>query len=153
MSYPHVLSGLTAREAITDTLYRAVNGLDTANSALFNSALTDDSVFDLNGTVSSGREEIRTGIYEKVAHLDTTHFITNVRVNVKDGADVAKMTATALAQHFRPKQGNVPGATHFLGGSQYDIDLVKDAADGLWKAKHWKMTITWSEGDYAVFQG
>lgn len=73
---------LSSREAITDAIYRAVVGLDTNDADLFNSALTDDGVLDLIGWVLEGREAIGSQCFDAVSKLDTTHFITNTRINV-----------------------------------------------------------------------
>ena len=41
---PRSLNNLTVREAIADTLYRYIIGLDTANATLFDSAFTVDAL-------------------------------------------------------------------------------------------------------------
>lgn len=155
MSLPTSLSSLGVREAITDAVYRCVLGLDTDDKALFDSAFTPDASFDLNGNVMSGLDAIHTGCYDSVSKLDTTHFISNVRVNVRDDGDstTASMTASALAQHYRRKQGTEAGATRLLTGSLYFLELVKDGEDGLWKIKHWKLQLVWTEGDWGVMTG
>ena len=153
MTLPASLASVTVREAVTDAIYRAVLGLDNADKALFDSAFTKDAIFDLNGDVQSGLDAIHTGCYDGISKLDTTHFITNVRVNVKDGDSTASMTTSALAQHYRTKQGMQADATRLLTGSLYSIDLVKDGKDGLWKMKSWKMKVIWTEGDWGVLTG
>ncbi|KAI9732029.1 MAG: hypothetical protein M1818_007624 [Claussenomyces sp. TS43310] len=151
-SLPSALPSLSVREAIADALYRGVVGLDTANDALFDSAFTQDAVLDINSMVMNGLSAIHTGCYDTIAKLDTTHFITNVRVNVKDGESKASMTASALAQHYRHGQGLESGAVHLLTGGLYYLDLMKDE-DGLWKATNFKMRSTWAEGDRTVATG
>ncbi|KAK9491202.1 hypothetical protein V1508DRAFT_226766 [Lipomyces doorenjongii] len=153
MALPSALPSLGVREAITDALYRCVIGLDTADVALFDSGFTQDASFDLNGDVMEGLSAIHTRCYDFIATLDTTHFITNVRVDVKDGESKASMTASALAQHYRHKQGREPGATRFMTGSLYFVDCVKDGEDGLWKIKHLKLQSIWTEGDPGVMTG
>ena len=154
MALPASLPSLGVREAITDAIYRCVLGLDTDDKALFDSAFTPDASFDLNGKVMSGLDAIHTGCYDPISRLDTTHFISNVRVNVReDGDSTASMTASALAQHYRHKQGTEPGATRFLTGGLYFLELVKDGQDGLWKIKHWKLQPVWTEGDRGVMTG
>ncbi|KAK9317837.1 hypothetical protein V1522DRAFT_409055 [Lipomyces starkeyi] len=153
MALPSALPSLGVREAITDALYRCVIGLDTADVALFDSAFTQDASFDLNGKVLDGLNAIHTGCYDFIAKLDTTHFITNIRVDVKDGESKAYVTASALAQHYRPQQGREPGATRLMTGSLYFLDCVKDDKDGLWKVTHWKLKSIWTEGDWGVMTG
>ena len=101
----------------------------------------------------SGLDAIHTGCYDTISKLDTTHFISNLRVNVQDGDPAASMTTSALAQHYRHKQGTEAGATRLLTGSLYFLDLVKDDQDGLWKIKHWKLQLVWAEGDWGVMTG
>ena len=153
MALPTSLSSLGVREAITDALYRGVLGLDTNDKALFDSAFTQDASFDLNGSVMSGLEAIHTGCYDTISKLDTTHFISNVRVNVRDGDSTASMTTSALAQHYPHKQGTEPGAKRLLTGSLYFLELVKDDKDGLWRIKDWKLQLIWAEGDWGVMTG
>ncbi|KAF6220921.1 hypothetical protein HO133_002601 [Letharia lupina] len=153
MAYPSSLASLQVREAISDALYRCVLGLDTANKHLFDSAFTHDASFDLNGTVMSGLDAITTGCYDSISKLDTTHFMSNVRVDVGAGTPTASMTASALAQHYRSKQGTEPGAPRLLTGSLYSLDLLEDDKDGLWKIKHWKLHLVWAEGDWGILTG
>ena len=154
MALPFALPSLSVREAITDALYRCVNGLDTADTALFDSAFTQDAIFDLNGdNVMEGLDAIHTGCYDRVAKMDTTHLMSNVRVNIIDGESKASLTASGLAQHYRLGQGREPGATRFLTGCFYFLDCVKDEKDGLWKIKHWRLKIIWTEGDVGVVTG
>ncbi|KAE8137982.1 hypothetical protein BDV38DRAFT_282591 [Aspergillus pseudotamarii] len=150
MSYPTKLPTLTTREAITDTLYRCVGGLDTADTALFDSAFTKDATFDLNGRLLESLDSIHKDCYDKISKLDTIHYMSNVRVNVKDGEEKGSLTASALAQHYRPGEGIQSGTKYFLAGSFYEMDVVRDEGDGLWKIRHWKLKIVWAEGDWGV---
>jgi hypothetical protein len=71
MSRPHILSGLSDREAITDALYRAVLGFDRNDVSILNSAVVgQDVVFDLNGSISNGLDAIRTNVLEFVGPMD-----------------------------------------------------------------------------------
>lgn len=146
------LSGLTTREAIQDAIFRAVTAIDIDDLALFDSAFTRDTVFDLAGYRMDGIEAVTNGCFHGVAKLDTTHFINNIRIDVKEGATTAKLTATALAQHYRPGEGVKPGSERFLAGSLYDIDLVKES-DGVWRIKVWNLKIVWGEGDRSIVAG
>ncbi|QIW98632.1 hypothetical protein AMS68_004150 [Peltaster fructicola] len=142
---------LTVREAIKDAVYRAVTGIDKDDKELFDSAFTEGAVFDLNGTRSEGLAAIHTNMFNHISKLDTTHFITNERVQV-DKADnrTAVLSSHALAQHYRPGQGTEPGAKRLLTGSLYDLDLVEDPKDGLWKITVWKMKLIWVDGDMSI---
>lgn len=146
-SLPAVLSpALSDREAVADALYRCVNGLDTGDLALFDSAFIEDASFCVNGRTSKGFDAIHSECFSLVSRLDTTHFITNLRVNI-DG-NKAKLTASALSQHFRLHKGMEPDQTRLLAGSLYWADLVKEGE--LWKIEIIQMKSTWAEGDWSV---
>lgn len=149
---PAALQSLSVREAVTDAIYRAVLGLDTDDIALFDSAFAPDGKFEIVGrpVKGQGHDELHKSVFNFISELDTTHFISNVRVEVKDGANTAYMTASALAQHYRPGEGNKPDTKRFLAGSQYWMDLVKVETEGLWKIADWKSKVVWSEGDSSV---
>jgi hypothetical protein len=153
MSHAHILTSLTEREAITDALYRAIIGFDSNDVAILNSAFSGEDVdIVFNANPISGLDAVRTQLLDFVGPMDTTHMINNVRVDVKDGASTASLTAYALAQHCPPGRGNEPDGPKFLAASEYFIDLVKDKSDGVWKIKKWAMKIIWSQGDASVMQ-
>jgi hypothetical protein len=153
MSYPHILASLTQREAITDALYRALIGFDENDLSIFNSAFIGQDVdFEFRGNVIHGLDTLRTRFLDFVGPMDTTHMISNVRVDVKDGASTAYLTANALAQHCPPGKGEELDGPKYLAASRYFIDLVKDESDGLWKIKKWAMKIVWTQGDASVMQ-
>ena len=128
-------------------------GLDTGDTLLFDSAwVADGCTFDLNGTVLSGLDAIHSDCYNHISKLDTTHTVSNIRINVEEGdnAKEASMTATGVAQHYREGEGLKPDAPRLLAGSQYMLDLVKDGKDGVWRIKHMKLKIVWAEGDWTI---
>ncbi|KUI55847.1 hypothetical protein VP1G_03183 [Cytospora mali] len=150
---PKLSPPLNDREAINDAIYRAVVGLDTNDVNLFDSAFTEEGSFDLNGKVMEGREAIHSQCFDFISKLDTTHFITNTRININEGGSTASATASALAQHYRGGQGADPAASRFLSGVLYWMDLVKDEKDGLWKVECWRLRSVWGEGDSGVMTG
>lgn len=154
-SLPASLSpALTGREAIADAVYRFLLGLDTSDSALFNSAFLPESTFELNGRVHEGLSAIHTGCFEPIAKLDTTHFVTNIRINIADGGAEAALTASGLAQHYREGKGMEADQPRLLGGALYYADLVRDEGEGgLWRIKAFKMNTTWVEGDWGILRG
>ncbi|KAL7916786.1 hypothetical protein GGI35DRAFT_49365 [Trichoderma velutinum] len=154
MSLPIDLTpALSEREAIVDAINRCVLGLDSADSALFRSAFTENAVADLNGTIMDGQDAIYSQLYELIAKLDTTHFITNMRINVTDSGSKASAMCSALAQHYRGGMGLEAGATYLLVGSLYWLDLARDDKDGLWKIETWRLKPTWHQGDWGVMTG
>ena len=151
-SLPATLSPpLTEREAVTDTLYRCIHGLDTNDKALFESAFTPNASFTVNGRNAQGLSALHDNCFTPVSKLDTTHFMTNMRINIDTNGTKVSMTCTALSQHFRKGKGLQPGQPKLLAGSLYYFDFVK-ASDGTWKIEDWKAKSTWAEGDWAVVQ-
>lgn len=151
MTQPIALASLEAKDAIADALYRAVIGLDSNDRTLWESGwIKNEAVFDMNGNVMTGMDAINGNIFTHVGPLETTHMINNVRVDHKNGADQAYMTAYAIAQHYRPGEGMNPGTKGLLSGASYFIDVVKDSGDGLWKIKKWTMKLIWVDGDMSI---
>ncbi|KAH8432796.1 nuclear transport factor 2 family protein [Aspergillus melleus] len=145
---------LTGRDAIADALYRCVIGFDTGDTALFDSAFLLDSTFEINGRVLSGLPEIHTGCFDPISKLDTTHFISNIRINIEDNGTEASLTASSIAQHYRAGKGMEADQPRLLGGSLYYVDLVKREEDGgLWRIKAIKINSTWVEGDWGIIKG
>jgi len=156
MNHPIALSSISPREAAVDPLYRFVNGLDANNHELLESSMVEgkDTAFVILGSRSvEGTDAIKEYIYDKVMPLHTTHFITNVRVDLKDGADTAYVTATALAYHYKPEDAFLPESKAYATAGLYALDVVKDGSAGLWKIKKWTLKLNWTEGDRSVMMG
>lgn len=152
MNNPIKVKTFTTSEAIIDPLYRAVIGLDTNNLPLFESSFINkkDAVFEMDGYAMEGFDTIHDKMFKFIGPLDTTHFITNTRVQLEDGANEAVVTAYALAQHYKTGEGPDPATKRLLSGSMYQVDVVRDEIDGLWKIKRWTMKIVWVEGDRSI---
>ena len=149
--YPHNLTGLTEREAITDVLYRVIIGFDSNDFSFIESAFAgEDAVVDFNGKTIPGLSAVKNAIFATVGPLDTTHNLSNIRVDVKDGANTASLTAVAIAQHAPTGTGPNPAGKKFLAGSQYWIDLVKEEGSREWKIKKFTTKIMWTQGDPSV---
>ncbi|EME88435.1 uncharacterized protein MYCFIDRAFT_123040, partial [Pseudocercospora fijiensis CIRAD86] len=140
------------KDAILDTLYRAclsydINSVDLHDSAFVNSP---ETTFEMSGLATyKGLDEIRK-LHANVGPLDTTHLVTNPRiVEFSDAQGTARLTASALAQHFRTGEGNLGDARKFMTGSLYDMDLVREG-EGVWKVMHFRMKVVWMEGDQSV---
>jgi SnoaL-like domain len=154
MSYPITLTSLAAREAISDALYRAITGFDHNDVSIFNSAFAgEDAIMELREDetkIIRGLSAIRTEVLGPVGPMDTTHMISNMRIEVKDGANTASLTAYALEQHCPPGKGKDPNGPKYLVGAEYFIDMVRDEEDGLWKIKKWVLEVIWHQGDPSV---
>ncbi|KAI8949129.1 hypothetical protein F4801DRAFT_554449 [Xylaria longipes] len=152
---PAALPGLTDRESITDTLYRAVLAFDHGDDALLRSAVTEDVTAEMpNSPPTSSIPALKAAVFDRVAYgIDTTHFLSNIRISVESGASTAQASCSALAQHVRKGKGFEPGPHKFTSGGLYLCDLVKEEASGLWKIKAWKFNLVWVDGDRAVMTG
>jgi hypothetical protein len=146
------LTALTPREAVADALYRAVLGIDSNNRELFESAcLKDESM-----TFSAGQFNLKgwsqiSDLFVTLSKVVTTHITSNIRVEVKD--DTASMTASAVAYHVKEDEAFKPEDTSYTAYNLYDIDLVKDDDDGLWKIKRWEIKALWTTGHASVVYG
>jgi hypothetical protein len=153
MSHPQTLTGLTEREAIADAMYRVIIGFDKNDVPMFNSAFADnDVVLVFRGTKIKGVDCIKAQLLDFVGPMVTTHMISNVRVDLKEGAKTASLTAFALAQHCPPGRGEEMDGPKYLAASEYFIDVLKDETDGIWKIKKWTAKLIWTQGDASVMQ-
>ncbi|KAL2871642.1 nuclear transport factor 2 family protein [Aspergillus lucknowensis] len=152
-SLPAVLSpALSDREAITDAIHRFPASPDTNDRALFESAFTRTATFEINGAVSEGLPALLTNCYSPLSRLDTTHFLTNVRVNIAGDNTTAAATAAALSQHYKGGKGMEAGQPALLVGSLYYVEFVKEE-DELWRMERFRMKTTWSDGDWGIING
>jgi hypothetical protein len=152
-----LLSNLTPREAVADTLHRCILGLDSNNRALLESAClkSHEMTFTYG---QSGNQATLTGydaispMFDRVFGLTTTHIASNIRVELEDDkADMARMTAHVISYHVREEEAFVEADTSYTASSLYDIEVVRDDNDqGLWKIKTWKATMLWTTGDIKV---
>ncbi|EKV11921.1 hypothetical protein Pdw03_6904 [Penicillium digitatum] len=150
-SLPAILTpALSSRDAIADAIYRCVLGLDTNDSALFDSAFTSTATLSINDKISSGLPAIHTDCFDVISKLDTTHYVTNIRINIADSGVKAVATASVIAQHYGSGKGLQPNQPRLLAGALYYVDLVKDDSSELWKIETFKMTRSWAEGDWGV---
>jgi hypothetical protein len=150
------LTSLTPREAVTDVVLCMLHGLDRNDLDVFSAAFTgEDAVLELNGggqTLLHSRSAIVERVFNPIGPMDSTHMISNVRVDVKDGADSAFLTCFVLAQHAAPGKGREFDAPKYMVGGDYAIELVKDGADGAWKIKKFVLEVLWNQGDPVVMQ-
>lgn len=151
MSHTLLSTTLAPHEAVADALHRCVLGIDSNNRALFESSClqTEEMAWTGNGINISGWTAIND-FFSKLFVLVTTHNISSIRVDLKDGASEAHLTAHAISYHVRPEDAFKPEDTSYTASSLYDIDLVKDAGDGLWRIKRWGANVLWTTGDRSV---
>ncbi|KAL2836898.1 hypothetical protein BJX68DRAFT_274314 [Aspergillus pseudodeflectus] len=151
----------TVREAVTDAITRFLVGLDTSDKSLFESAFTPTATLSTNGNVFQGLPAIITGCYDLIGKLDTTHFLTNVRINVEEGegGKRARVTASVLSQHYRPGEG-LRGAGNgkdaLVMGSLYWVEVVRDEEEGegeFWRVQHLTLQSMWADGEWWILKG
>lgn len=149
---PVALQSLTTREAITDAVLRALWGIDTNDHALWTSAWIRDkaaATFSFNGAAMIGMDAIDDGIFKRIGPAATTHAISNVRVDVPEGADTAYLTAYQLAQAYRAGEGRDLKSEHFQEGALCAVDLVADGE--VWRIRKWAVEAVWCDGQPSVF--
>ncbi|KAH3684924.1 hypothetical protein WICPIJ_004103, partial [Wickerhamomyces pijperi] len=129
--------------AVADALYRYLLGCDTSNVELFDSSFTENSTFTLNGQSSKGLAEIRANVYDRISKLDTTHSLTNIRINIESSEVDASITANAISQHYRQGKGLAPGESSLLVGTLYNGTLTRDKGSSLWKIKDLSIKMIW----------
>ncbi|KAH8801792.1 hypothetical protein F5884DRAFT_807864 [Xylogone sp. PMI_703] len=153
MSYPHALSSLTPREAVADGLYRALLAFDRNDPTLLKSAIAGEDIL-----LKSGDREvtslavIEAELFAHIGSMDTTHTPSNIRIDLKEGGKIASLTANAVAQHCPPGRGREPDGPKYLVGGEYQIELILDEVDGLWKIRKWIMNVIWSQGDASIME-
>jgi hypothetical protein len=154
MTSAYTLTGLSPREAVADALHRCVLGLDRNDRDLFESAcVKDESMTVSAGPVTLNGWETINGYFQRVFAVITTHMISNIRVELKEGADTASMTAHAMSYHLKEETAMTLEDASYRAASLYDIDLVRDSGDGLWKIKKWDIKVLWTTGDIKVLHG
>jgi hypothetical protein len=149
---------LTDRAEIAETFYRYAAGLDLGDAALLESVLTEDAVIDLTAAttklgldfpVLAPREVVVGALIGAVGPLDTSHSITNLRIEL--AGDTATVRCYAQAQHYLPGEGPQPSRTrHALMMGRYDAELARDGERG--DGQHWRIRrllidLAWFDGD------
>jgi ketosteroid isomerase-like protein len=152
----HALKEIWDRVEITDAIYRYTAALDYGDAALMESALTEDAVVDLTPFTSkvgldfpvlAPREVVVGALIGAVGPLDTSHLVSNVRVEVS--GDTATARCYAQAQHFLPGQGPLPDQTrHALAMNRYTAHLARDGQR--WRISRLVIDNAWFEGDPQV---
>lgn len=153
MTLPASLGGLTTREAIIDALYRLLRGLDCGEIDLLYSAVTEDIDLQIIGDADhsmTGLSAVKAKLFDVVAPMDSSHVVSNVRVDVKEGASNATLQCYCSAQHCPPGRGKEPDGPKFMGTVDFTIDLVLERSSGLWKVKKWVLDPLWLQGDRSV---
>ena len=148
------LEQLLDREEVIDALYRFGLGQDLRDRELFASAFAVDAVLDfrpaatkcgLDIPLMEGRDTIVGTILDPATRIDTTHVVSNARVEL-DG-DTARLTAIVEAQHL-PKDDH---SRHALLKNLYAVEAVRDGSR--WVMRHVHIDNVWFTGDPRVIAG
>ncbi|KAI8317062.1 hypothetical protein K4K59_011866 [Colletotrichum sp. SAR11_240] len=127
-----MFNGLTPREAIADAPYRIMSAFEENYASLLPSAMTPDGGLTINGNDVSGFENVKAHSLSTVGPMDTTHFATNIRIDVADNdAAIATLTANTLARHFPRGNGLGSSERRLFGGSKHVMEFSKDENDEL----------------------
>ncbi|WP_240543036.1 nuclear transport factor 2 family protein [Solihabitans fulvus] len=142
------------RAEVVDALYRFGLGQDIRDRELFASSFAVDAELDfrpvatkfgLSFPLMTGRESIVDTILGTLASIDTTHVVTNPRVEL--AGDTARLTAIVEAQHL-PSEDH---SRHLLLKNRYAVDLVRDG--DRWVMRRVHIDKVWHTGEPAVLFG
>ena len=143
---------ITDRAEITDAIYRYGAGLDFGDAALMESALTEDAVVDLTAATAklgldfpalAPRDTVVGALTAYVGPLDTSHVITNVRIEIT--GDTATARCYAQANHYLPGEGPRPDLTrHALMMNRYTAEMARDGEH--WRIRRLDIDCAWFEG-------
>ncbi len=145
---------LADKAAVADALLRFANGMDTDEADLIRSAFTEDAAADFTAAATrlgigfpllEGQDAIVAGLTQFVGNLDTSHSVTNVRIEL-DG-DTASMYALVEAQHLPLGVRD----RHLLMKNRYVMVARREAAD--WRLTHMAIDNIWADGDISVVGG
>ena len=139
------------RVAIADVLYRFGAGQDLKDRMLFESAFTPTAELDfvqparrlgIELPVFKGRDAIVSSIMSTVSQLDTTHTVTNSRIDL-DGRQAA-LFALVEALHL-PRSDH---SRHLLLKNFYWATLLSGKAG--WQIEYLRIENVWMDGDPRV---
>jgi len=139
------------RLEIIDALYRFAAGQDLRDIPLFTSAFAADAELDfvqpaakfgVHLPVFEGCENITASIFAAIAELDTTHTVTNTRVEINK--DQASLFALVEAQHL-PRMDH---SNYLLLKNFYWVQLRR--TEKSWVITHMRIQNVWHSGDPRV---
>ena len=139
---------------IADALYRFGAAIDSNSEELLVSALAPDAIVDMTPgnklwrlklPVFQGRDIVIQALKNSVCLFDTTHVVTNTRIEIN--GDTAKLYAIVEAQHLPPDDHS----RHCLMKNQYDVSLVRDGDH--WVIKHMLVKGVWFTGEPNILMG
>lgn len=145
------INELADRVGVIDALYRFAAGIDLRDAALLSSSFAEDAMSDFGPAaakagfeypVLKGRDIIVGALSTSLSQLDTTHSVSNPRVEL-DG-DKAHLEAIVEAQHL-PRTDH---SRHYLMKNRYDVELVRH--EDAWVIQRVTIDNAWRSGDIDV---
>lgn len=97
-----------------------------------------------------GLDAVMRDVFEHVSRLETQHTISNIRIDVDDSANTARMVTYMIAQHHREGEAMDPSKEGLIGGATNSVSLLMDGESGLWKITKWEMNISWIQGNPSI---
>ncbi|WP_198946166.1 nuclear transport factor 2 family protein [Pseudofrankia asymbiotica] len=148
-----IIGELKDRAEVTDALYRFTLGLDLRDRELAASAFAADAELESRATtgkgepgpVMTGRDTIVETVLATIARLDTTHVVTNPRIQVN--GDAARLTAIVEAQHLL----TADHSRNALMKNRYTVALCRDGER--WVMRRVRVETVWHAGDPAAVFG
>jgi ketosteroid isomerase-like protein len=140
---------LRDRAEVIDALFRFALGLDLRDRDLAASAFAADARLESRtarqpgaGQVMDGRDTIVDAVLATIAPLDTTHVVTNPRIEVN--GDTAALTAIVEAQHLV----TADHSRSALLKNRYAAILSRDGQR--WVIQQVRVETIWQAGDPAA---
>lgn len=139
------------RYEIVDALHRFAAGQDLREPELFASAFAPEAELDfvqpakklgVDLPVFKGRDAIVSSITAALAEVDTTHSVTNARVNIS--GERASLFALVEAQHL-PRRDH---SRHLLLKNFYWVSLARTGTR--WAITRMRIENAWYHGDPKV---
>jgi len=143
---------LNDRQHIVDALHRFAAGQDLRRPELFLSAFTDDARLDFTEParrfgadvpVMVGRDAIG-GIMTRLGPLDTTHTVTNARVELQGDATLLALVEAQHVTRAAPER-------RLLLKNLYETSLTR--AGEVWQIHSLVIRNVWHEGEPSVLFG
>lgn len=155
MSSTHLADHLAGDKlAVAEALYRFAAGIDLRDRALLASAFAENAISDFRPAaakagfeypVLQGRDVIVDALASSLSQVDTTHSISNPRVEI-DG-DAATVDMLVEAQHVSREDAS----SHYLMKNRYDVVLSRKG--DAWEIERVTVDNVWRTGNPGVLAG
>jgi uncharacterized protein (TIGR02246 family) len=133
-----IVQMLADRAEIQEVAYRYINALDTRDAELYLSVFTEDAVYDVEGTLYSGHEELRgiiTGLQASrdVAAAEGRAVVDLYHTNINPVIDIISPTEARYQAYWQTLRKADDNSMRIGGMGLIRDELVK--SDGKWRIK------------------